>query len=97
MRHKLDSLDHKQVEDLLKNDTLENIANYYSASTTTISELFTKVYKDRKLNRPVEKIGSWMESEERKALKTAIKKDEWLLLKETNLYKKLMYGNKNTL
>jgi len=93
MRHSKNSLDFEQLEKLLaENMTLENIAEYYNTSITTISEITSEIFSKKKLNRPVEKVGAWMESQERKALKTAIEKDEWLLLKETNLYKKLIYG-----
>jgi len=89
MRHKLKDLDNYQLEKLLISSTLDEIADYYKVSRNTISNLMTGVFKNKKLNKLVEKKGAWMESEERKAFKTSIKKDTWIELKQTNLYKQL--------
>ena len=97
MRHEKESLDWVQLESLLKTMTLKEIANYYSTSLTNISIITTEIFSNKKLNRPVEKVGSWMESKERKSFKE-LRPDKWKELKETNLYKKLMYGrNENRL
>ena len=89
MKHSINSLDSKQIEKLLITFTIEELAKYYNVCTSTVSEYITNEFKKNKLNRPVEVVGAWMDSEERKALKNASKKDEWLILKETNLYKQL--------
>jgi homoserine acetyltransferase len=90
MKHKLETLDSVQLEKLLaKGITLKEIAEYYGTSLGGISEYTTQLFKNKKLNRPVEPKGCWMNSKERAAFKE-LRADEWLILKQTNLYKQLM-------
>lgn len=90
MRHKLIDLDEIQLEKLLSSYTLDEIADCYNVSRNTISNLMTGIFSRKKKNKLVEKEGSWMKSEEREAFKSRTKKDSWLELKETNLYKQLI-------